>query len=68
MGILGVLVLTSIVAWLSTWLLRKYIRIQKLLNKIQGPTALPVIGNLHQFRLNPDGQFNPLIYVNSIYV
>jgi hypothetical protein len=55
MAFLGILVLSGLFAWLSAWLLRKYARIKGLLDKIQGPTALPLVGNLHQFRLNPDG-------------
>lgn len=55
MGFLGVLVLVSVVGWLSAWLFRKYARVSRLIDRIQGPTTRPLIGNLHQVRLNPDG-------------
>lgn len=56
MGFLGVLVLSSLFAWLSAWLWWKFERMRKTINRIQGPTTLPLLGNLHQVRLNPDGQ------------
>lgn len=57
MALVGICVLTLLASWLIAWLLRKYMRVKYLVNQLQGPTALPLIGNLHQFRLNPDEFF-----------
>lgn len=55
MGALGLITFIFAFSWLVVWLFKKYARIRKLINKIQGPSELPLVGNLHQFRFNPDG-------------
>uniref|UniRef100_A0A914NYW2 Cytochrome P450 n=1 Tax=Meloidogyne incognita TaxID=6306 RepID=A0A914NYW2_MELIC len=62
MSFLGILIVTIIFSWFFVWFLRKYERVKCLIDKIQGPTALPIIGNLHQFRLNPDALLRGQIF------
>jgi hypothetical protein len=55
MALVGLLVVLGSFAWLAALLLRRFHRLQTVIDKIQGPTAWPLVGNLLQFRYNPDG-------------
>jgi hypothetical protein len=56
MGVVGVLVIVSIITALVVWLARMYEKNHRYMNGIQGPTIKPIIGNMHQFRFRPDGK------------
>lgn len=57
MGVLGLGIVIFAISFVAIWLTKRYQHIKNLLNKIQGPDTLPLIGNLHQFRFDPDGSF-----------
>lgn len=58
MGAIGVLVVVALITTLAVWLARTYKKYQHSLTRLQGPTARPLIGNLHQLRIKPDGKLN----------
>ena len=57
MGFLGVVVAISAVTAVVFYLMKKYQWIKQNLDNIQGPTALPFLGNIHQFKFAPDRKF-----------
>uniref|UniRef100_A0A0N5A8Z2 Cytochrome P450 n=1 Tax=Syphacia muris TaxID=451379 RepID=A0A0N5A8Z2_9BILA len=57
MSIISVGCAVALLCW-ATYVVYKFIdRYVKLIAKVQGPPALPLLGNLHQFRLKPDEFF-----------
>lgn len=60
--ILFVVVLTFILYWLIN-----YIKLKRVIDKIQGPRAYPLIGNVHQFRNDADGNFVVLFDIIASY-
>ena len=56
MGLFAVAVIISSFYWIISWFYKKARFIYERLTAIQGPAALPVIGNLHQFHFKPEGR------------
>uniref|UniRef100_A0A914XR75 Cytochrome P450 n=1 Tax=Panagrolaimus superbus TaxID=310955 RepID=A0A914XR75_9BILA len=57
MGLVGIAVVICGITAVLAYIMKRYNYIKEHLDKIQGPTKLPLIGNLHQFKFQPDQFF-----------
>ena len=57
MGVVGILVVLTIAAAAGEWLRRLYARNHKRMSGIPSLSTWPLVGNVHQLRHKPDGQF-----------
>uniref|UniRef100_A0A7E4W9V8 Cytochrome P450 n=1 Tax=Panagrellus redivivus TaxID=6233 RepID=A0A7E4W9V8_PANRE len=57
MGLIGIAVVVGAVTAIIYYIARRYNFMKVNIDKIQGPTPLPLIGNIHQFKFRPDQFF-----------
>ncbi|VDM66720.1 unnamed protein product [Strongylus vulgaris] len=57
MGLVAIALLLAFVTWITSFVCRKAKYIYDRLSAFQGPVALPIIGNLHQFHFKPEEFF-----------
>ncbi|CAJ0929720.1 unnamed protein product, partial [Mesorhabditis belari] len=53
MGVVGVALLVSFISFLIHWISQKAKFVYDTISALQGPAALPLIGNLHQLHVHP---------------
>ncbi|VDK44023.1 unnamed protein product [Gongylonema pulchrum] len=55
MGLISASLIAFVLAWITYFVVGKLMVIFKQVGALQGPPALPLIGNLHQFHFKADG-------------
>lgn len=55
MGLLSASLITAMFVWIAHFVIKKFRTVLKQISALQGPSAWPLIGNLHQFHFKPDG-------------
>ncbi|CAJ0582832.1 unnamed protein product, partial [Mesorhabditis spiculigera] len=53
MGLVGVALAVSIISFVLSWITRKAKYVYERISALQGPHALPILGNFHQLHVNP---------------
>ncbi|WKY11914.1 hypothetical protein Q1695_003468 [Nippostrongylus brasiliensis] len=57
MGLIAIAIVVAVITWISSFVYRKAKYILERISVIQGPVALPIIGNLNQFHFKPEEFF-----------
>ncbi|CAJ0589978.1 unnamed protein product [Cylicocyclus nassatus] len=57
MGLIAIALAVAVITWITSFVYRKAKYIYDRLSAFQGPEALPLIGNLHQFHFKPEEFF-----------
>lgn len=67
MGLMSASLVMLILIWIAHFVFKKIRTVLKQISSVQGPPALPLIGNLHQFHFKPDGMYSNFLHIIVIW-